>query len=516
MSEDVITFPVKQIMKNKQTILDHLYQVIVYIFIAIMLFLTVYSFLYSHIFESCVLEMIVPKRDNIPAVLIFSFGSFAGISFLVKHFPPAAEREYILFAGGTVLYLLICFLIYFDKTPFHPAGDPLFIYQAAAGFLKGDFSALQPGGYLYQYPYQLGLMTYDMLWIKLAGEENYMVLIFVNFLSLACTGIVISLVAKRIYGKKCEVICYILYLLFLPIYFYPCYLYGECLGALFASAFLYISVRFYENQRLLFFLLLILTEILSITFRANSAIMVIAVCIMLAYQAIKNKNGRLLLCILILLFLVKGSGFVTKYIYQQKSQTKDLSGTPAITWIVMGMMEGPRANGWYNQYNDEVFTQNNYNSAKAKEAGLKDFKERASAFLHDPKYALHFYKEKNLSQWNEPTYESLLVFYDSLKDIELNDAKNRILFHEGFRFFNTYMNLLQSFLYLASLMAGIKLLLSKKRMENVFYLLFPTILIGGFLFQTMWEAKSRYIFFYMLFLIPLAACGVTGMEKKSQ
>ena len=35
------------------------------------------------------------------------------------------------------------------------------------------------------------------------------------------------------------------------------------------------------------------------------------------------------------------------------------------------------------------------------------------------------------------------------------------------------------------------------------------ILVGGVLFSLLWEAKTRYIFPYMIYMLPCAAIGLT-------
>ena len=45
------------------------------------------------------------------------------------------------------------------------------------------------------------------------------------------------------------------------------------------------------------------------------------------------------------------------------------------------------------------------------------------------------------------------------------------------------------------------------------YLLF-TIFIGGMLFHTLWEMKSRYTLPYVIMLIPISAIGIQNIEDK--
>lgn len=38
---------------------------------------------------------------------------------------------------------------------------------------------------------------------------------------------------------------------------------------------------------------------------------------------------------------------------------------------------------------------------------------------------------------------------------------------------------------------------------------------GGFLFSLLWETKARYVFPYLLFLLPYAAAGIERLTEKS-
>ena len=63
--------------------------------------------------------------------------------------------------------------------------------------------------------------------------------------------------------------------------------------------------------------------------------------------------------------------------------------------------------------------------------------------------------------------------------------------------------------------AGILLAFAKHK--TAVWRLTPMVcLIGGFLFQLLWEAKSRYIYYYMVLLLPMATLGISfAMEQQA-
>ena len=40
------------------------------------------------------------------------------------------------------------------------------------------------------------------------------------------------------------------------------------------------------------------------------------------------------------------------------------------------------------------------------------------------------------------------------------------------------------------------------------------IVIGGFLFHTLWEVKAIYLYQYFMYLLPYAACGLVSLFDK--
>ena len=73
-----------------------------------------------------------------------------------------------------------------------------------------------------------------------------------------------------------------------------------------------------------------------------------------------------------------------------------------------------------------------------------------------------------------------------------------------------YQKALVTFIYGGALIAIIK---NRKNLSNDFILLI-TIFIGGVLFHTIWEMKSRYTLPYVIMLIPIANIGIQEIVQK--
>lgn len=192
----------------------------------------------------------------------------------------------------------------------------------------------------------------------------------------------------------------------------------------------------------------------------------------------------------------------------------------------MGMQESSRAPGWYNGYNENIYTQNEYNVEKTKQAIKADFKNQINFFLNNPLAAFNHYRLKTISQRTEPTYESIwlsqLRYYHNQSSRPSNFVGNLVYYGASHQFLSFLMNFYSSFLYITSFIS-ICSLYRKKKFTNCSLLLFPLIFLGGFFYHLLFEAKSQYLITYALILIPYSAYGFKSLvsyisskiEKKS-
>ena len=72
------------------------------------------------------------------------------------------------------------------------------------------------------------------------------------------------------------------------------------------------------------------------------------------------------------------------------------------------------------------------------------------------------------------------------------------------------MKIFQVFIYIFTFVFSVVIY---RRKQEV-YALIPIAFVGGTLFHMIWEAKSRYVFPYFVFLLPLAAYGLVVVKNK--
>ena len=142
----------------------------------------------------------------------------------------------------------------------------------------------------------------------------------------------------------------------------------------------------------------------------------------------------------------------------------------------------------------------------------------------NPSGAIGFFSRKVLSQWIEPTYESILILLNRHAYTEVGQYPVNALPTNRFgAMLVRIMNLIQTLTYFGAFLfytdAGIRRLKSRNAGKSrtlfrdyVNYLFPALILLGGFTFYIFWEANSQYALFFALLLIP---CAVSGYGKTS-
>ena len=147
--------------------------------------------------------------------------------------------------------------------------------------------------------------------------------------------------------------------------------------------------------------------------------------------------------------------------------------------------------GWYTGYAG-VFYDLYLPKEEQSTIVMADLSRRLGEMAADPMAALLFFKEKILSQWMEPTY-STIWWGTRCDDLAI-----------------AYMNICQQALYVLACVGTAGLF--KKRRDAAAMAL-PVIVIGGFLFHTLMEAKSQYIYPYMVYMTPLSALGLSMLGR---
>ena len=534
---------------------------------------------------------------------------FCGCLYLYEKIGEKFRRGLLVFTL-TFVFGLGILLILFGRTV--PAADALSVYNAAAEWILGNTDIIHPTvSYLSYYPQQIGLMAFLELLLRIWNLTGLSVpawhFIKLVYVCLLCGAIWFQYLSLQYLWpenyKKISCCYLVLVCCNLPMIMYSSFVYGEI------PSFAALSVGCYLLLRLLgsvspggssrdnvsrndapsvtahgsdphmlcriiftgFGSILFLT--LSVMLRKNSLIPIIAVLLVLLFEALRfGRSVRSRLCLLgiAVCLAVTSVGILplVQKCYEKKAGNTLSSGVTAMSYLAMGMQEASRGCGWYNGFNIDTYDTAGMDTALANEISRLAIDERLTYFREHPGYTADFYLHKHLSQWADGTYASrqaTLATYGGrsafFKEVYEGSLSGGYI---------EWCNAWQNVLYLGVLVFCIDSL-KKRRKSNVvghmtdqtaghtagctadhmadqlgadrhgadqlsadrhgtdqlgadrlgadwhgtdrLYVYVGLIaVLGGFLFHTFWEANSRYIFSYSLLLMPYCGAGVyTGI-----
>ncbi len=402
-----------------------------------------------------------------------------------------------------------------------PADDQVQVYSAAMLFNEGDFRNLMPGGYIEMYPQQLGYILYLQLMFRVFGTTSYALIQVINCLFIMGILWMMSLVIDEVVENRgIQLLASLLMALQLPLYFLHTWVYGDLPFLFFAMVFFWCFLKLAKGPRtvqngaeeekvrlrrwVFCIVLLIISACLMVLFRKNALIILIAAFLLLLLEGIfQKKRLCLLLAVGVLAVPLMTSHAVNKG-YSLASGYGPLRGLPSTCWIAMGMIEGESKPGWFNNFGVPTYYENgcDYDATSARSVEMIQYK--LNEFTANPMMAVSFYKRKISTQWNDPFYNTVdLIGSDSQQVSGISGWMEKYIdFVQGF------LDEIQLLLYLGGVFY---VLLSRK---SLLYRLPEVILIGGFLFSILWEGNSRYVYPYVLMILPVAVMGWQMVVEK--
>lgn len=533
----------------------------------------------------------------------------------------------------TFVFVSGVLLILFGRTV--PAADALSVYNAAAEWILGNTDIIHPTvSYLSYYPQQIGLMAFLELLLRIwnltglsAPAWHFIKFIYVCLLCGAIWFQYLSLQYLWPENYKKISCCYlVLVCCNLPMIMYSSFVYGEIPSFAALSVGCYLLLRLlggvspggsYQDNvspggsyrdnvspggsspdssyrdnvsrndapsvtaydyvpRMLRQILFtgfgsILFLTLSVMLRKNSLIPVIAVLLVLLFEALRpGRNGKMRLGLLIMAvcLAVTSVGILplVQKCYEKKAGNTLSSGVTAMSYLAMGMQEASRGCGWYNGFNIDTYDTAGMDTALANEISRLAIDERLTYFREHPGYTADFYLHKHLSQWADGTYASRQatlatyggrsaffkeVYEGSLSGgyIEWCNAWQNVLYlgvmvfcidslkkrrkskvagqtegqtaectadqmagHTAGCTADQMADQLGTDLLGADRLGADRLGTDRLGADRLYVYVGLIAVLGGFLFHTFWEANSRYIFSYSLLLMPYCGTGVyTGI-----
>lgn len=417
---------------------------------------------------------------------------------------------YTLLATSVTAFLLGS--IYVLNNPYYPVGDQISTTAFAAYCRDGNFIMLCSGGYVGMYQQQKGLgILYEMLF-ALFGNFNYtpakiLHVIWWVLAILAGYGFLKLNTDRAIF----RIVYCIMMLGCIPFLLYLPYIYGDVLSISFGMV-MFWAVSAYEHyEKKRYIALAACVAGIAVLARKNTWIILIGVGIYAVLVCLKKKKGQYLLAGFAILLTAALTVKAVDVMYEYRSGYPSDIGIPSILWIAMGLQETDGMAGVYNRYQQTTFAEHDFQQEPAAQEGKEYIRERLREFRENPAMARDFFKRKLEDQWIEPLFSSLKATESFDTDGEpLSSGITSLYYGNIHETVWKLANYYQSIVYLAGLVLGIALCgrwWQKKEIPTALWL--PLIgIVGGFLFSIIWEAQSRYVFPYYVFLILFVPMGL--------
>ncbi len=399
-----------------------------------------------------------------------------------------------------------------------PRADSATCFTSAKALLFGEAF---PTDYYQRLPHQVGFTLFCEIFVSLLGDAyQSMQLLNVLYLLLAYAAL-LTLSWRTFQNRRIQLGILLLLLLCPQPILYCTFVYGNLPGlALMLWAFV-LGQSWAKGASVWHFFGSALCCALAIFIKPNYWIGTLALILVLFLYLLSNRRFRalpLLLLPALMALLVTGMG---RTLFTAQSGIELSQGTPQTAWLAMGMQEGSRAPGWYNQYPWYLLEETGFDHAAASQKAQADILARLNEFSSHPAYAASFYHQKLISQWTETTYESLWIQQVQHLKTEPRPLVESISQGAAAPYIRLYMDgyaivLLGSF---ALGLAGFAWKLKKNALAWYPVLgrsLLLVMFLGGFLYHMLFEAKSQYLMIYLPLMVPFASAALISLIEHTR
>ena len=470
---------------------------------------------------------------NVIWILLFIVAMIAlyqGRNYLMK----ISEKQLMI---GLFIYTIVLGLIWNLRVQCVPGADAKQIFDAASMFAKGDMTPMKVStwpalfgemSYFQPYPFQLGLVFLCEKIYRIFGFETALPLELMNVVALALLYLGLQKIAIKLFRKKgvLFILTFTLALCLQPL-FMTAFPYGIIIGfsaAVWAYYFMLCFMKSSHEKRGLYLLPATACMVISVLAKYNNLIWVVAIVIGLMIYIIREKEWvSIAFAVVFALAPFMSMSLVTMH-YENKAGVTLKEGVSQIAFLDMGLNESYMAPGWYNGLALKYYKDNNGDAEAATKAAKADLEIRKEKLLSDSSYRRNFFAKKILSQWNEPTYESIWVsqvkghYYGEVsKESWLNkvynqqDENGKPLYDGSWgRKLDGFFNVYQMLVFLMFCFAMIYFIKKGCDAETMIMVI---VLLGGFLYHLLFEAKSQYCVSYFILLAFYGAYGTYILTK---
>ncbi|MBQ9606114.1 MAG: hypothetical protein IJV16_02925 [Lachnospiraceae bacterium] len=406
-----------------------------------------------------------------------------------------------------------------QNNPFLPQADQAEVWNAANAISSGKTMDESRLLYFQEYPQQKPMAVIMSIFVSLVGGDLKLYS-HINLFFMVLTVIMTALCLKELTNRQ-DMVALVTVMLttFVPLVFYSKFIYGSVIAIGLTVISAYDMIQYFKGKSVFYLILPVIFVPLSVMLYQSELIFLIAVVIVMVTGAFmhREKVERWYVCLIAVVFLIIGTALLTygtDSVFEEKlgSVQEGGNGIPATGHILMGLEDiDGNMPGNYNGSSQRLYEELGYDSDEADRQSRQRIIENINLFLQGER-SWTFFLIKTECQWLDPWFGGVTMnvcdaeyrgaYDDEAWDAFLNSGIMPIL--------QKYLHLLMMLVY-AGAAAGILIRLRRGEVVNAVAYLPGIYFTGGFIFQFIWEQKSRYCLPYYIALFPIAAYGICNM-----
>lgn len=510
-------------MKNKKWLENILTNSVKIIFLIIIFYLIVVSICYScsvNIYETTIysVDSVLKNMLIILSVILICKGI---VELRVKSgekikriFSPIVIKKIVFVV---IILWTLTSLIWILSTQLQPRADQYFVLDAASRIANGDMTPFDKGNYIHIYPNQSGIILFFNICVLVLGNYNYIAIQILNVLAILISYYFIYKSYEILfYSKKEEKpieksLIILSLFFFIQMIFYTTFVYGNFFGLMFSVIAIYFELSFIKKEKVSKLIISFLSIIVASLIKMNYLITMIAMIILLLYEAIINEKYKYIIYSICLVALYLLGNKLVRFTMEEISNKELTDGIPMLAWVEMSLQDGGYSSGWFNGYVVNVFVENNYNTILTKVQVKEDFRNTLNQHMSNPNRFITYMNRKVISQWTNPTFQCFWINQNRRTNLDVPNWSENIIKQKGmYNVLVQYMDIMETIILFGTLIYIVINFKNIKFKEMFFAIVF----IGGFIFHIIWEAKCQYTITYFILIIPYAVKGYSTLIEQ--
>lgn len=416
-------------------------------------------------------------ENHIQQGITFSHIGFVIILILIAYLIYRSKlNNTILICIVLMLFLVIGSYWILTNDVVHLAYDDTFkCIRDAKLILSKDYSPLDFKSYLNKYPYNLGIVSYFMVHLKLFKDNFYYSLRFTNLFLVLMAYFSLYKISDMLFGNKVSRLTIILILLNFQLVFLSYDIYGYAASFSLIIISLYFLIKFLQTNQNSNLILMYMAIMFAILIKNNALIVLIAESIYLFFYLIRiNKVKLILVSIFILIGQYTMTSGIIKFYESRVGYSISHNKLPKIMWVAIGLNYEEKHIGGYFELAETAHEKNDFVVEYTKKDAMEYIKHSIERFKNNPIKIYDFYRKKFFQAYTNPEYDSL-KFFRELNQTEFNQ---RVISGDINGFIKKILDASLSLISLC-LIFNLKKLMKLKYEE----LTLAMIIVGGLLFS---------------------------------